>query len=212
MRTISMYLLLYFFSSALGFNSSSAQTVKNIFDAATPITYLGIDFTLAKILGESADATDIRDRQFLAINNTIITQPARYDIASAIQRASITSDLDQVNAHNRNIPVQQIKSDNISDFAHLKTEDIDKVVRSYDFTGKSGIGLLFVMGGMNKAEKAATMYVTFINMASKKVLLTERLEGKGGGFGFRNYWIKPIEEVLKKIRNSKYNEWKKKYT
>jgi hypothetical protein len=43
---------------------SSAQTVKNIFAKETPITYLGIDFTQARVIGEATDANDIRDRQF----------------------------------------------------------------------------------------------------------------------------------------------------
>jgi hypothetical protein len=212
MRNISMPVLLYFLFSVIGIHSSSAQTVKNIFDAETPITYLGIDFTRAKVIGETnTDPTDIRDRQFPAINNIVINQPRQYDIAGTLQRQSITSDLGQVNTRNQSILVQQIKSSNVSDFAHLTATDIDKLVSSYDFAGKPGIGLLFVVDGMSYAEKASTVYITFINMVSKRVLLTERLEGKASGFGFRNYWAKTIEEVLKKIRNSKYNEWKKKY-
>lgn len=211
MKKASKFILLFLLLGIGIIHLSSAQTAKNIFDAATPITYLGIDFTLAKVIGESASATDIRDQQFPAINNLVITQPAKYGIAEAFRRSGITSDLDQVNAHNRTIPVQQIKSDIPGDFMHLTTSEIDKLVSTYDFSGKAGIGVLFVVEGMSKAEKAANIFVTFINMANKRVLLTERLTGKGGGFGFRNYWARSIEEVLKKIKNSKYNEWKRKY-
>lgn len=45
-------------------------------------------------------------------------------------------------------------------------------------------------------------------MASKKVLLTERMTAKAGGFGFKNYWVKTVFLVLEEIRKSKYKEWK----
>ncbi|WP_346320745.1 hypothetical protein [Chitinophaga sp. YIM B06452] len=207
LRSILLFLLL----AGSIIHPSSAQTAKNIFDAATPVTYLGVDFTLAKVIGESGSATDIRDRQFPAINNVVVAEPAKYDIAEALRRSAITSDLDQVNARNRTISVQQIKSEIPGDFMHLTASEIDKLVGTYDFSGKTGIGVLFVVEGMSKSEKAANIFVTFINMSNKRVLLTERVTGKAGGFGFRNYWAKPVEEVLKKIKNSKYNEWKKKY-
>jgi hypothetical protein len=192
-------------------HSSFAQTAKNIFDAKTTVTYLGIDFTMAKFFGESADAIDLRDRQFPSINNIVITQPERYNIAEALRRSKITNDLNQVNAHNRAISFQQIKTLIPDDFMHLNTSDIDKLVSTYNFSGKTGIGVLFVVEGMSKLEKAANIFVTFINMTNKKVLLTERLKGNAGGFGISNYWARSIEEVIKKIKDPKYTEWKKKY-
>jgi len=192
--------------------SSSAQTAKNIFDTTTPITYLGIDFTLAKVIGELTDATEIRDREFPAINNLVITQPAKYNIAEALRRSSgISNDLGQANARNKSIPVQQIKSYAPGDFNRLTANNINKLVSAYDLSGKSGIGMLLVVEGMSKTQKAANIFVTFINMTNKQVLLTERVTGNGGGFGFRNYWAKTIEDVLNKIKNAKYEEWKRKY-
>lgn len=190
-----------------------SQTVKNIFDESTPITYLGIDFTQARVLGETGtDATKMRDQYFPSINNTVNTQTNRYDIQEALHTSrDIKRDLNPVTARNRSIAVQQIKSTTISDYAHLKASDIDKLIQSYALTGKSGIGLLFVVDGMSKSQKAATVYVVFFNMVTKKILLSERLEGEAGGFGFSNYWVKPFEKILDQISSSKYEEWKKKY-
>ena len=63
---------------------------------------------------------------------------------------------------------------------------IESIVRGYNFSGKKGIGLMFIMETMNKASATASMYVTFINLSSGKVLLTERMTAKAAGFGFRN--------------------------
>lgn len=212
MKKVARFLPLYLVLLISSIHPSFAQTVKNIFDGETPITYLGIDFSQAKVFGETATApTDMRDNLFPAINNSVINHLNKYDIAGALQRQDVASDLGQVNSHNRSIAVQQIKTSNVSDFNHLNPGDIDKLVSSYDFAGKTGIGLLLVVDGMSKLKKAATIYVTFINMTTKRVLLTERLEGNAGGFGFRNYWAKPIEDVIKKIKKTKYKEWKEKY-
>ncbi len=212
MKKVARLLPLYVLFLISSIHPSFAQTVKNIFDANTPVTYLGVDFTQARVFGEnSTDAAEMRDKLFPAINNNIINQSNRYDIAGALQRQDIANDLSEVNAHNQSMAVQQIKTDKISDFTRLSPGDIDKLVSSYDFAGKTGIGLLFVVDGMSKLNQAATVYITFVNMTSKRVLLAERLEGKVGGFGFRNYWAKPIEEVIKKIKKTKYKEWKEKY-
>lgn len=100
------------------------------------------------------------------------------------------------------------QSDNVSDFTHLTSFHIDKLVKEYNFNGIKGTGLHFVVDGMSKAEKAASVYVTYIDMDMKKVLLTAQLVGKAGGFGLRNFWAKPFEEILKQIEKSKYKEWK----
>lgn len=190
--------------------NSQAQTLKEFFNNGTPITYLGVDFTQARVIGEAVtDANDIRDRFFSSINNVIVGEPKKYDLAATF-RAQVTTDVDAVKKRNAAINTETIKSGNTADFNRLKPADIDKLVKGFDFGGKKGIGLLFVMDGMSKAEAAANVYVTLIDMSSKKVLLTDKVKGKAGGFGFRNYWVRPIYEVLKDINDHKYREWKQK--
>jgi hypothetical protein len=71
---------------------------------------------------------------------------------------------------------------------------------------------LFVVEGMSKGQKGETIWVTFIDMGAKKMLFTERMEGKTGmAFGFRNYWAAPINDVIKTIEKKKYKEWQAKY-
>lgn len=190
--------------------NSHAQSLKDFFTNNTPLTYLGVDFTQARVIGEAVtDANDIRDRFYSSMNNVIIAEPKKYDLAGAFH-TEVTSDLDLVKKRNAAINTDHIKSSNSADFSRLKTADIDKLVKGFDFAGKKGVGLLFVMDGMSKPEEAANVYVTLVDMGSKKVLLTEKMEGKAGGFGFRNYWVHTIYEVLKDIKKGKYNEWKKK--
>lgn len=191
--------------------SSHAQTLKEFFTTGAPLTYLGVDFTQARLLGD-ADAvpTDIRDRHFPAINNVIIAEPKKYDIAGAF-RSQVTTDLSAVTKRNAAINPDRIKSNSSTDYRHLEPADIGKLVQGFDFGGKKGIGLLLVMDGMSKAEKAATIHIALVDMDSKEVLLTEALEGKAQGFGFRNYWAYTVHKVLEEVEKRRYRQWKAKY-
>jgi hypothetical protein len=191
------------------FIGGQAQTLKEFFTSGTPFTYLGVDFTQARVIGEAAEPNDLRDRIFTGINNVIVAEPKKYDIGGAFN-SQVTTDITAVTKRNAAISTAAIKSNNTADFSRLKDTDIDRLVKGFDFGGKKGIGLLFVMDGMSKAEEAANIYVTLIDMGSKKVLLTEKIKGKAGGFGLRNYWVHTVYEVLKDVDKHKYKEWKQK--
>jgi len=64
---------------------------------------------------------------------------------------------------------------------------------------------------MSKSAKAMAVWVTMFDPKTRKVLMTERMEGKPGGFGFRNYWSAAIRDVIIDIKKKKYSEWKTKY-
>jgi hypothetical protein len=202
-----LFLLL---AATLSVVSTQAQTLKDFFSSSEPLTYLGIDFTQARVIGEPVmDANDIRDRNFPAINAVVVNEPKKYDIAGAFHK-TVNTDLALVKEHNETTNTATLKSDNASDYNRLKQADVEKLIKSYNFNGKKGVGLLFVMDGMSKAEKAANVYVTLVDMGTKKVLLAEKIEGKAQGFGFRNYWAYTIHKVLEEVEKHKYKDWKAK--
>lgn len=194
----------------IGTQPASAQTLKEFFNSSeVPLTYLGVDFTQAKVFNDiAANAMDIRDRQFAAINQVIINEPKKYDFQKAFSKSTVTNDISFVNAKNAKIDAEKIIEANSADEMRFKKATIESIVKGYNFKGKKGIGLMFIMESMNKASAQGAMYVTLIDLASGKVLLTERMTAKAAGFGFRNYWAKTIAEVLKDIQKSEYKEWK----
>lgn len=206
-RVLSLFVLLF---SAF---QLKAQSLKDVFNSSeTPVFYLGVDYTLARIIDATELASDMRDRHFPAINDLIVNEPKKYDLAAAFHKSSIEHDLSFVAKRNAKINTEEIKSTNSADYNRLKEDDIKKLVKGFDFGGKKGIGLLLVVDGMSKAKKGAGVWVTLIDMGAKKVLMTELVEGKTGiGFGFRNYWANPLRDVIDDIEKSKYKEWKAKY-
>jgi hypothetical protein len=190
-----------------------AQGLKDVFNSSeTPVFYLGVDFTEARFIDVPETALDIRDRYIPAINDLIVNEPKKYDLPAAFHKSNIDHDLSLVSKRNAKINTEQLKSTNSADYNRLKEEDIRKLVSGFDYGGKKGVGLLLVADGLNKARKGAGIWVTFIDMGSKKLLMAERVEGKTSiGFGFRNYWANPIRDVIEEVEKKKYNEWKSKY-
>src|SRR5918993_3302566 len=85
------------------FNSIAySQSAKEVFNnTETKLLYLGIDFTKARLIGDTAaNATDIRDRQFQGINDVVVNEPKRYEIEKAFNRAAIEHDLSLVAKRN----------------------------------------------------------------------------------------------------------------
>ena len=213
MRQAARIPLLVFCSLAL-LHRAPAQSMKDFFSSSeTPAVYLGIDFNQAKLIDDAnANEMDIRSRQYAGINELVVTESKKFDLNKAFHKTSIDHDLGPVNKVNEKADAEKIKSTNTSDFHRFKDDDIRAIVRGLDPGDKKGIGILFVMEAMSKSAKAAAVWVTFIDLKSKKVLFTDRVEAKAGmGFGFRNYWASTIKSLLNSIENKKYSEWKNKF-
>lgn len=192
--------------------SAFSQTLKDVFNnSETPVLYLGIDFTKAKVINDpGANSMDIRNRLFSSINALVINEPKKFDLIGAFHKSNIGYDLSAVNAKNEKTNAENILSSNSTDFSRLTEIDIVSIVKGLSLGDKKGVGLLFVMEGMKKEDKngVASMWVTLLDMKTKKVLLTERFESKASGIGFRNYWASTIKATLTAIEKNKYQQWK----
>lgn len=212
-RTVKAGFVMSFIFICMVATPAFSQTLKEFFNSSeTPALYLGIDFTKAKLIDDAAaNERDIRDRQFAGINEVIVTEVKKFDLSKAFHKSNVDHDLGLVAKRNQKVDAEQIKSTNTSDFHRLKDADITDLVKGFDFGDKKGIGILFVMEAMSKSAKAAAIWVTFIDMKTKKVLLTERIESKMGmAIGFRNLWVSTIKNLLDSIEDKKYSDWKSK--
>ncbi|GAO42091.1 hypothetical protein [Flavihumibacter petaseus] len=192
----------------MGFSNNSQAQGKAL-AAEAPLTYLGIDFTAVKVINDlSTTAEDIKARHFAGINQLFLSEPKKFDWGKALGMSNVTTDLALVTARNEQIEPKSIMSTNIADESHLKEADIAKMVSQYDFKGKTGTGLIVFWESMSKTSESGSMYVTFVDMGTKKVLLTERMAGKAGGFGFRNYYANSIYKVLQDVKKNKIAGWR----
>lgn len=188
----------------------SQTSFKDYFNEDTPLTYLGVDFTQAKVNGlTKPELEDLIERHFSSINNLVLNEPDKYKLEKFFHKYEVKTDIDQVEEHNKKIEVDNLKAD--GEPKELAKNDLEKLIKGYNFSGKKGMGVIFVMEYMNKVEKSekAVLHVVFIDMEKSKVLFSERYTTKPAGFGVRNYWAKSVYNVMDKIGDTDYKRWKK---
>lgn len=191
-----------------------AQTTsRDVFDPNTKVTWLGLDFTEAKFLGDRERYGSESDMRKLleAWNNFFIVEADKYNIAACIERTKVEKEISVTGDHNGELDVLAMYSDSEKDYLHLSRERVSEIVSSYDFKGLSGIGLMFNIESFSKIHVEGSMWVTFIDLGSKEVLFTERMFAPPGGFGVKNYWAGSINNVMGKIKKTEFKMWKMKY-
>jgi len=204
MKKIALFLLVI-----LTANIAHGQTKADIF-GKMPITWLGVDFTQLKFIGTAdqfKDAgqitnSDMRNKYFPGWNNLFVSEEKKYNVADAVNRDNVKYAIDVTGDANS-------KSDgnyftpNASDYQLLTADKISSLISKYDFKGNMGLGMLFFVDGMSKDKEEASIWITFVNMEDKTVLLTKQVSAGAGGFGFRNYWAKSFFNVLKDMNLKK---------
>ena len=76
--------------------STKAQTKDNIFDGASEITWLGLDFSQAKFIGDASNFggagevtnESFRDKFTKGWNQLFIDEMKKYDVAAAVHRTA----------------------------------------------------------------------------------------------------------------------------
>lgn len=200
------------FIAALG---AKAQSAKDAFNA-TEVVWYGLDFTKAKFVGQfdqgfgamPATGTDMKNKWIPQWNALIAKEPQNFKIKEAFRKDNVYYDMAPVNEINSKIDVDNCMSFNTG---KIEKADIDAMVKKYGAGDKKeGTGLVFIVENFNKGTEMADVYVTFFDIASKKVLFSEKMSGKAMGVGMRNYWAGSIKAILKAIDTTEYKNWKAK--
>jgi hypothetical protein len=208
MKLLKLILLLILVSSSV-----FGQTKSDVFNKDVPVTWLGLDFTNTKLIGDRekyGSESDAR-RMLEAWNNLIVAEPDKYDIAKAIDRVKVENAIQVTNEHNAELDVMSMFSNEEKDYIHVKASDVEGIISGYDFKGQSGIGLIFIVESFNKLNEEGSIWVTFVNMGSKEVLFTERLVAEPKGFGMRNFWAGCVYGVITKMQKKEFEMWRKKH-
>lgn len=208
-RIITFCLLLLVSMSAMSQDAQKALT-------ADQMTWFGIDYSYVKLIGSFSqfgdagvlDEDDIRKKYFPAWNNIIVKEESKYDLKGAFRKNEVNyklAMLEKINAATSNASMVSIEE---SDRNHLNAEKIASIVAKYPLAKESGIGLVFIAESLDKNIEEGNYYVTFFDIATKKVLMVKRMTGKAGGFGVRNYWARSFYNVIVQSKKD-YKKWLK---
>lgn len=189
------------------------HSMKDLFDNKTKLIFMGYDLSQARFIGTEGftDPAAIKDKFISAWNNTFI---AEYEKFSLQQSFKLTNDKYETNVdNNQDINSKINVHERITNSPYSITEDdVKKAVSQYHSKEKDAIGLSYVVESFNKQQEKAVIWVTFVDLSNNKVLYTEKMDAKAGGFGLKNYWVACATKIKKEIESSKYKQWKKKFS
>ena len=194
MKTKSLLLIVCLIAGLTGLvnaqDKAKAMNEKNI-------TWLGVDFSLAKFTLVTDDPAVIVGQYLKAINTLILAEPEKYNLRLYFNKTEVASDLDIVTERNAKIDPASIV---VTDKFTVAPEEVQKVVKSYNTKG-TGMGLVFIAENLNKATQTGSYYVCFFDMATKEIVDIKLYTGKAAGFGFRNYWAGSVFNIMKTWKN-----------
>jgi len=192
-------------------NSLTAQTSFSDIKNSHEWAWLGLDFSNTKLIGRSgfSNPEKIINQYFPKINMLVFNEAEKYDVMGAFRMNNFYADdlyFDQINS-NLSLDGLFVGRD-----YRLGKSDIIKIISKYNFEKvKQDIALIFIIESLDKTGERATIWVTVINTHNKNLLLSERMTAEPGGFGFRNYWARPVLNVIKNIDEKKYHKWREIY-
>nr|WP_295930184.1 hypothetical protein [uncultured Dyadobacter sp.] len=198
------------------FNAATVATADNtmadLFSGKGKLVFLGLDFTQAKYIGKIGftDPMAIQNQHIVSWNNLIELEPKKFSLQKAfnLKDDQYKSKVEDMVKLNKSVNVEK----NITDDESALTEDqVKKAAAKYTLSEKDGIGLVYVVESLNKTSEKLVVWVTFIDLATKKVLHTEKVEGKAGGFGFRNYWAGGVYKINQEIDKNLFKKWSKSF-
>ena len=171
--------------------------------------WLGLDFSNTKLLGSEGfnDPKKIIDHYFIAWNQLIFDEGDKYNVKGAFKLKQMYTEDSYFDLLNSKVKSNDIFVDRSYS---VSKSDINNIVKNYNFSNiKQKICLVFIVERLDKPKEQAVVWVTLINSNTKEIILTERMIGKPGGFGFRNYWAGAVYDIIKQIKKKKYKQWKK---
>ena len=198
--------------------SIHSQDIKSLFDRDTEITWLGIDYSHVKIIGEFAhyftadtkDAVEIRDMYFPAWNYLIQGERNKYDFRPMLRKREVFYDIGMIMEINEKTNMDSLKAHSVPRYS---AKEIEKFVSAYDFStirNTDGVGILFIAEALDKYSVEAYFHFVAENMETGEILLQDRIRGEPQGFGIRNYWAGAFYDVMHEIEDRYYGRWKDK--
>ena len=198
-------------SAAAG--TMAQNTMQGLFAGNTKLTFLGIDFTNAKYVGAAGftDPSAIKNQHIKSWNSLLVLEPKKFSLQEVFKNkddSRYETNIDDLTRINTAVEVES----NITEEQHLLTEaDVNRIAAKYKLAPSDGVGVAYIAENLDKNKEEFTVWVTFIDLATGKVIYTERLVSKPGGFGFRNYWAGAVYKVNKLIESKYYKQWAKQF-
>lgn len=167
------------------------------------VAWLGLDFSLAKMVGPDGfrDPDRIVNVYLNAWNDMFITERNKYDVDRAL-RLNFTA-LWPSFFMEGNLALDPRKLVGYDTRATITDDELQKAVEGYDLAQiEEQTAIAIVVEELNSLTKNGIGYIVIIDAESKTIVYKHRLTGKPGGISFRNYWAGTYDNWVKTIKRS----------
>jgi hypothetical protein len=190
------FIILLSIISFIGINAH-AQNANDVVNKNIPVTFFGIDFTKSKGVLLGARSSEMIQKYFPAINNLMIEESNKYDIAKAFNKSQVEYDFNEVNKLNALIDTNNFQVNSTNLVQTISRDTIANMIKQYNLKGKTGTGLVFIVQSLDKSKYLITFHFVFFTMPEAQIIIDEIITGKPMGFGMRNYWANSFHDALK---------------
>lgn len=186
----------------------NAQETKQLSDY-TSVTFYGIDFSLAKVVGADETSGEFISA-FREIDKLMLAEEAKYvtPLAKKLKMAIKVVDIDPTLARIADIDENDLILNRTPEA--FTDQDIAFEVQELEIKEKEGLGLVVIAGELNKGTKMGTYYYAFFDCATGEVISCLPFKGQASGFGLRNYWANSFYRTIAEINPTKFYNSKKK--
>lgn len=195
-----MKTILFSIIGGLLFSSASfAQSSDNEFNT-DEITWFGIDYTQCYFLNpiDFPSRVDLKNK-LKAWNDLVVYEQEKF-IVKTLPGKHVEFETGVVEERNNSIEIKSKITEDGFKSSHLQSDKIQAIINSYNIKdGLTGTGLVLIAESYSKPNEQGAYYVTFFDIETKKVFVTERMVGKAKGFGLRNYWANSYYKVLQEV-------------
>lgn len=195
MKKLLLLLITTIAISFSGFTQSSDDSFNS-----NDITWFGIDYTQCYFLNpiDFPSRDDLKSK-LRAWNHLILNEKEKY-MEKTLPGKNVKYEIDAVNEKNNAIEIKSHITEDGSKIKHLDPGQIQEIINDYPIEeGLSGTGLMLIAESYDKPAEHGNYYVTFFDIETKKIFVSERYSGKAKGFGLRNYWAGSYYKVLQAV-------------
>lgn len=174
---------------------------------ATPVTFVGIDYSLARFIG-NGDFIDVQQvtTYYPGEWNRLWVEEMMEDLGKAA--GPVSQQIQVVAANNAKVSeaqiVRQDGGDELVTASDITSEQLAALVKGYTLPeGTGGLGLVLVVDRYVKRQEKGCTHVVYFDAATRDIRAQQRVCEDAKGFGFRNYWFRTAKDLMDDIKRLK---------
>ena len=205
-------------SLVFAFSGTTKAGVPAAAAGADSVVWVGLDYSRVQMMGTQVDFAnpegifpDMLNAWNGLFEEELVAKTGKKMVSRLETRLGkpVVSDCEGMTAVNKKASPAQIVSKTggkeLADQSDIADKDIAAAVKAYTLKQTSGVGLVFIVDRLVKApgkksEGWGALYTVFFDIKSREILGSSRGCYKAGGFGFRNYWFRPVKDAVDELK------------